>query len=61
MPETKIREQKSLINFSELSRRLTGHRGNLKPEIIPKRFQEAVDDLSNVIEEWKVRHKDILK
>jgi len=50
---------KNIINFSELSRRLTGHRDNIKPEIIPKRFKEPIAELEALVEGWFEKYKDL--
>lgn len=47
-----------LINWSNLSRFLTGNRNNIKNTHISKRWREPIEELKEVIEEWQEKHKD---
>ena len=43
---------KDLINWGELSRKLTGDRMNIRKNRIPKKYEAVVDRLVSVINDW---------
>lgn len=46
-----------LINWSEISRFLTGSRGGVRSKQIPEKHKKKVEELLKFIEDWKVRTK----
>ena len=44
---------KDLINWHELSRRLSGSGQNIRPNAIPKKYQRKVNRLLKIIEVWE--------
>lgn len=43
----------SLINWHELSRRLSGSGQNIRPNAIPKKYESKVNRLLKIIEVWE--------
>ena len=52
---------KNLINWGELSRLLSGDRGNVRRNRIPAKYQADIDSLVLRIEEWKKEIEPNLK
>ena len=46
-------KDKGLINWHELSRRLSGNGQNIRPNAIPKKYQRKVNRLLKIIEVWE--------
>ena len=44
---------KDLINWHELSRRLSGNGQNIRPNDIPKKYESKVNRLLKIIEVWE--------
>lgn len=44
---------KDLINWHELSRRLSGSGQNIRPNAVPKKYQDKVNRLLKIIEVWE--------
>lgn len=47
-----IAMNKDLINWHELSRRLSGSGQNIRPNAIPKKYERKVNRLLKIIEVW---------
>lgn len=47
-----------LIKVSVLSEKLTGRKGNLRPDKIPKKYKEDVDNLNILLEVWEQQIKN---
>lgn len=45
---------KNLINWSELSRHMTGNRGNIRPGKVPYRYKKRIQKLVEAVHEWKL-------
>ena len=43
---------KELINWRELSRRLSGNEQNIRSNAIPKKYQKRVDRLLKILDTW---------
>lgn len=48
-----IAMNKDLINWHELSRRLSGNGQNIRPNSIPKKYERKVNRLLKIIEVWE--------
>ena len=46
-------KMKDLINWHELSRRLSGNGQNIRPNSIPKKYERKVNRLLKIIEVWE--------
>jgi len=46
-------KMKDLINWHELSRRLSGSGQNIRPNAIPKKYERKVNRLLKIIEVWE--------
>tara|TARA_R110002153_G_scaffold2162_8_gene10605 strand:- start:521 stop:676 length:156 start_codon:yes stop_codon:yes gene_type:complete len=44
---------KDLINWHELSRRLSGNGQNIRPNSIPKKYQKKIDRLLKILQLWE--------
>jgi len=44
---------KDLINWHELSRRLSGNGQNIRPNKIPKKYQKKIARLLKILEVWE--------
>lgn len=44
---------KDLINWHELSRRLSGNGQNIRPNSIPKKYEKKIARLLKVLEVWE--------
>ena len=44
---------KDIINWHELSRRLSGNGQNIRPNSIPKKYEWKVNRLLKIIEVWE--------
>lgn len=44
---------KEIINWQELSRRLSGNGQNIRPNKIPKKYQWKIDGLFRVLKAWE--------
>lgn len=51
-----MKNENNLINWSELSRLLTTSRDSIRPNRIPKKHQEAINELKELIKKWKEKH-----
>lgn len=45
--------KKDLINWHELSRRLSGNGQNIRPNSIPKKYENKITRLLKILEVWE--------
>jgi hypothetical protein len=45
---------KELINWHELSRKLSGNGQNIRPNSIPKKYEKKVARLRKILEVWEI-------
>lgn len=46
-----------LINFRKVSELLTGNYQSIRSNNCPKKYQEAVRELTDFVKDWKERHE----
>jgi len=56
-----MKKPHKLINWAELSRLLNTSRDSIRPRRIPEKHRKKIEDLIQVIQQWKSRWSDELK